>query len=76
MTIVSEVAMQPKSTYRPEYITDTEGNRKGVILSMEEYHELLEDIDDLAVIAERREEPTIPHAEVLEELKRNGYLSN
>ena len=68
--------MQPKPTFQPEYVTDTDGNRKGIILSIEEYQELLEDIEDLAVLAERREEPCIPHTEVLADLYRHGYLSD
>ncbi len=35
---------------------------------------LAEDFSDLAVIAERRNEPTIPHAEFLRELKKDGIL--
>jgi len=59
-----------------EYITDSNGKKKAVILSIEQYEELMEDLQDLAVMAERREEPTIPHTDVVAELKRNGYLSN
>jgi hypothetical protein len=59
-----------------EYITDSNGKKKAVILSIEQYEVLMEDLQDLAVMAERREEPTIPHTDVVAELKRNGYLSN
>ena len=76
MIFVNEVVMQPKPVFQPEYITDMEGNRKSIIISIEAYQELLEDIEDLAVLAERREEPSIAHAEVLADLKRNGYLPN
>ena len=66
--------MQPVSHYNPEYITDNNGNKKAVILSIEEYNELMEDLHDLAVIGERKNESTVSHTEVVEELKRNGYL--
>jgi len=66
--------MQPITTIKPEYITDAEGRKKGVILSVEEFQELMEDLDDLAVLAERREEPTISHEDLVADLKRNGYL--
>lgn len=36
--------------------------------------ELLEDLADLATIAERREDKTISNEEVLAELKRDGFL--
>jgi hypothetical protein len=60
----------------PEYITDGEGNRKSVILPIREYELLLEDLEDLAAIAERRDEPTLGHDALLEELRRDGLLSN
>ena len=41
---------------------------------MAEYKKLLEDLEDLAVVAERREEPTIPHEQFVSELKRDGLL--
>lgn len=41
------------------FIIDKKGNKTGVILSIEDYNELLEDIHDLSVIAERRDEPLI-----------------
>ena len=41
-----------------------------VILSLSDYQELLEDLEDLAAIAERRNEITQPFEQVLAEL---GY---
>jgi len=57
-----------------QYITDEKGKKTAVILPIEEYEELLEDLQDLAILAERRDEPTIPHKEVVARLKRDGYL--
>lgn len=59
-----------------KYVTDEEGNKTAVILPIEEFEELIEDMEDLAVMAERREEPSISHEEVLARLKRDGFLSN
>jgi len=61
--------------FNPQYITDSDGQRIAVILSVSKYEELLEDLQDLAVIAERRNEPTIPHQKVIAELKTGGHLS-
>lgn len=58
----------------PEYITDEHGNKKSVILPIEEFEELMEDIEDLAIIAERRKEPTISHEQLIEELKEDGLI--
>jgi hypothetical protein len=50
------------------------GKATAVILPLEQYTELLEDLQDLAVIARRKNEPTIPLAEVKARLRRNGVL--
>lgn len=59
-----------------KYVTDESGNKTAVILPIEAFEELLEDMEDLAVMAERREEPSMPHEEVVARLKRDGFLSN
>ncbi len=58
----------------PEYITDGKGHKKAVILPIDNYNELLEDLDDLAVIAERRDEGTVSHENVLKELRTDGLI--
>jgi hypothetical protein len=62
--------------FHPEYVTDGEGNRKAVILPIGEYEELLEDLDDLTVVAQRRNEPTISHKQLQEELRKDGLLGD
>lgn len=57
-----------------QYITDSEGHKISVILPMEEYIELMEDLEDLAAVAELRDEPTIPWEQVKKELKDNHLL--
>ncbi len=68
--------MAAKPQLHPQYVTDSDGRRKAVILPVEEFEELLEDLDDLAVAAERRGSATIPHEEAKAELRRDGYLSD
>jgi hypothetical protein len=58
----------------PRYITDEYGERKSVVLSVAEYTELMEDLNDLAKVAERREEYTISHEELIKQLKEDGFL--
>ena len=55
-----------------QYLTNEKGKKTAVVLSVADYEKLLEDLDDLAVIAERREEETIPHDEFKKRVKRNG----
>jgi len=42
-----------------QYVVDEHGNRVAIILPLCEYEQLQEDLHDLAVVAERREEPTV-----------------
>ena len=58
----------------PKYITDESEKKISVILSIEKYHELLEDLEDLMVFTERTNEETISHEDVLEDLKKSGLL--
>ena len=51
-----------------KYITDDHGERTAVVLPISDYQKLLEDLEDLAVAAERRGEPTIPHEQFVSEL--------
>ena len=63
--------MSNAQTPHPDFVTDQNGKRKAVILSLEDYQELLEDLDDLAVVAERQSEETISQAEFKLELERD-----
>jgi PHD/YefM family antitoxin component YafN of YafNO toxin-antitoxin module len=49
----------------------TEGGRKtAVLLPLKEYFELLEDLEDLAIIAERKDEPSVPFEAVKKKLEQ------
>ncbi len=57
-----------------QYVTDQTGVKTGVLMPIAEFEELLEDIEDLAAVAERREEPTVSHEDLVVELKRDGFI--
>jgi len=57
-----------------QYLTDEAGLKTAVILPIADYKQLMEDIEDLAAIADRRAEPTIPHEQFIQELKKDGLL--
>ncbi len=61
---------------RLQYLTDATGQKVAVQMPIDQFDALLEDIGDLAAVAERREEPTISHQELLEELRRDGLLQD
>lgn len=56
------------------YITNESGEKTAVILPIAQFEELLEDIEDLAIVAERRDESTTSHADLIAELKQDGIL--
>ena len=56
------------------YVTNETGEKTAVILPIEEFEELLEDLADMAALLERRDEPTIPFEEVVAKLKKDGLL--
>jgi hypothetical protein len=58
-----QVHMGPR---RRQFQTDAQGRRTAIVLPIAEYERLLDDVHDLAVAAERRDEPTMS----LDELKR------
>ncbi len=64
-----KAALDPKADYVVK-----NGKRTAVILPIAEYEELLQDLDDLAMIARRKDEPTIALAEVKRRLKKNGAV--
>ena len=57
-----------------QYVTNEAGEKTAIILPIEEFQELLEDVEDLAILAERRDEPTISHEQLVAELKHDGLL--
>jgi hypothetical protein len=57
-----------------EYVTNRKGEKTAVIVPIENFEELMEDIEDLAAVAERREEPTISHDQLVAELKQDGLI--
>ncbi len=59
---------------REEYVIDHKGRKRKVILSIKQYRELLEDLEDLRILVERKDEATSPLEEVEARLKARGLL--
>ncbi len=59
---------------KAKYLVDENGQKTAVVLPVDEYEELLEDIHDLAVIAERKDEPTTSFDELKKRLEADGLL--
>ncbi len=59
---------------KAQYLVDDSGKKTAIVLPVEEYEELLEDIHDLAVIAERKDESTTSFDELKKRLEADGLL--
>lgn len=57
-----------------QFIIDTKGKKTGVILPLMQYQKLMEDLHDLAVVAERRAEEPVSLEEMKRRLKKDGLL--
>jgi hypothetical protein len=55
-------------------LTSEDGSRTDVVIPVTDFEELMEDLQDLAVIAERKDEPSAPLEEVKNKLKKDGLL--
>jgi PHD/YefM family antitoxin component YafN of YafNO toxin-antitoxin module len=66
--------MDGKNRRKVQYVVTDTGERVSVVLPVEDYEELLEDLADLAAIAERRTDETVDHSKVIERLKADGLL--
>jgi hypothetical protein len=60
--------------FKSQYIVNEKGKKTGAILPIEEYEELMEDLHDLTIVAERRDEPTITFGELKDRLRKDGFV--
>jgi PHD/YefM family antitoxin component YafN of YafNO toxin-antitoxin module len=62
------------NTAQQRYLVDGRGKRRAIIIPLSEYRRMMEDLHDLAVVAERRNEPAISLEEMRRRLKSRGIL--
>ena len=60
----------------PQYITNDNGEKLSVVLSIQEFEDILEDIEDLAIVAQRKDEKTTSHQDFINELKIDAIIWN
>ncbi|MCP3942418.1 MAG: hypothetical protein GY710_13150 [Desulfobacteraceae bacterium] len=65
-------------TQKPQvrFITDETGQKQFVVIKMEVYQNMLEELDDLRTLEERKNEPVITSEEMKNRLKRSGKLQH
>jgi len=61
-------------TTQEQFIVNAKGKKTGVLLSLKQYQRLMEDLHDLAIVAERRKEKPIAFEELKRQLRENGLL--
>lgn len=57
-----------------QFIVDTKGKKTGIILSLRRYRRIMEDLHDLAVVAERRAEKPVSLQEMRRRLEKDSVL--
>jgi hypothetical protein len=57
-----------------QFLTDQAGKRVAVVLPVEDFDELMEDVSDLATVAERRNEDRFTLEQVKQRLIADGLL--
>jgi hypothetical protein len=59
---------------KQQFLADERGKKTAVVLPVAKYKKLLDDLHDLAVVAERRQEETVDLQEMKRRLKAHGLL--
>jgi PHD/YefM family antitoxin component YafN of YafNO toxin-antitoxin module len=59
-----------------QYLTDERGAKVAVVIPIADYDALMEDLADLACVAERRDEERVSWEDVKKQLISDGLLSN
>ena len=57
-----------------QFLTDDRGQKVAVVIPIADYEALMEDVADLAAVAERRDDDRISLAELKEQLASDGLL--
>ena len=60
--------------FRLRFVTNRKGKKTEVIMKVKDFEELLEDLNDMSIVAERRDEETISHKDLVKDLKRNDII--
>ncbi len=63
-----------KSTVTTQYLTDERGEKVAVVIPIADYDALMEDLADLACVAERRDDERISLEELKKKLAADGLI--
>ncbi|NJM38185.1 MAG: hypothetical protein HC845_10205 [Akkermansiaceae bacterium] len=57
-----------------QFLTNQKGKKVAAVIPIKDYQNLMEDLEDLAMIASRRDDETITFEELKEKLIKDGLL--
>jgi PHD/YefM family antitoxin component YafN of YafNO toxin-antitoxin module len=60
---------------KTQFLIDDRGQKVAVVIPIADYESLMEDVYDLAAVAERRDDDRVSLAELKEQLTADGLLS-
>lgn len=63
-----------KASIKSQYVVDAKGQKQAVLLDIEQYQQMLEDLHDLRVVAERKSEARFSFSSLVRKLKNNGTI--
>ncbi|MBI4483147.1 MAG: type II toxin-antitoxin system Phd/YefM family antitoxin [Acidobacteria bacterium] len=63
-----------KAALTEKFVVDSKGKKTAVILPVKRFQKLMEDMHDLAIVAERRNEKPISLDEIKKRLKKHGLV--
>ena len=63
-----------KTDKTEQFVVDADGRKTAVVIPIGRFERLMEDIHDLAIVAERRNEKAISFDAMKKRLKKNGLL--
>lgn len=59
---------------KEKYVVDEYGKKTAVLIPLNQYRKLLDDLHDLAIVAERRDEEIMSFGKLQRRLKDDGLL--
>lgn len=74
MSMLAKRSTKTTSLKKGRYVTNRQGKRTGVVLSLKRYSRLMEDLHDLAVAAERRNEKPLSADDMKNRFRKRGLL--
>jgi PHD/YefM family antitoxin component YafN of YafNO toxin-antitoxin module len=72
--MIKGVIMTMIKDLHPKYLTDENGKKISVVIPVEEFESFLEDIEDLKIALERKDESVTSHDKLLKELEADGTI--